>query len=616
MLRTRVRAGPVAGLLMSLVFALLVTVVHSGDRLVAATAPAYGEATVTTLRVPYGPRFVKYDSRTRLQFEEHRLVVPRGTVLDRGRPEHRVAMRFERQQRPLRWRPLGGLFVFVLALSLGLTTYLWRFGQNRLRLLRVQLGLFVAMSLLVVGAQLGLLFSDLWPMWTPLAAVPLLMGMAFDRRSAAVVAIVLAAVVTALADFDSLLLPVLLTQGATATLVYLDRRRPRRMVWAGGLAGMSAAALYAALMTIFEGHFDVVADLLAGVRSELLACVGGGVASGLLAVVLRAPAERLLGNVPRERLLELQDLSQPLLQRLAREAPGTFEHSRAMANLAEQAVSAIGCDALLTRVGAYYHDLGKSIRPKYFVENLLPDEVSPHLALQPEVSADAIMMHVVMGAKILRDGGIPEPVVEFCYTHHGTSVLEFFWNKCEEQGNPRRLEVSAFTYPGMKPQTKETAILMLVDSIEAASRTIDTPTRDQFEQMIQRLFFTKLEQGQLDDCGLSLAELRIITTRITDTLVSMYHHRIKYQWQVRQAEEFGVPARAVRSSAPEITVHRERYSSVDLGMPAAAEDGETTAEPVRLEPRPQLASVTVQRERRAAGDSGVIDPHHNPNDDG
>jgi len=253
--------------------------------------------------------------------------------------------------------------------------------------------------------------------------------------------------------------------------------------------------------------------------------------------------------VSRERLLDLTDLEQPLLKKMSRESPGSWEHSRAMANLAEAAASAIGADALLTRVGAYYHDLGKTTQAKYFVENLGHGERSPHEDLDPDVSADAIMAHVVVGAKILRDGGIPEPVVEFSYTHHGTQVVEFFWNKCNEQGNPKGLTESSFRYPGMKPQTKETAILMLVDSIEAASRTIDPPDRDRFEMMIQRVLFTKLTSGQLDECGLTLEDIRTLATRMTDTLVNMHHHRIKYQWQAKQAEEFGVPSKVARATS-------------------------------------------------------------------
>src|SRR6516164_2040443 len=129
-------------------------------------------------------------------------------------------------------------------------------------------------------------------------------------------------------------------------------------------------------------------------------------------MIFREGAERALGHVSRDRLLDLTDLEQPLLRKMAAEAPGSWEHARAMANLAEASAAAIGADALLTRVGAYYHDLGKTVQPKYFVENLGPSERSPHEDLEPEISADAIMAHVVMGANILRKGGIPEPVVE------------------------------------------------------------------------------------------------------------------------------------------------------------------------------------------------------------
>src|ERR1041384_7522115 len=225
-----------------------------------------------------------------------------------------------------------------------------------------------------------------------------------------------------------------------------------------------------------------------------------------------------------------------------------------MANLAEAAAAAIQSDTLLTRVGAYYHDLGKTVQPKYFVENLTPGERSPHEDLEPDVSADAIMAHVVLGAKLVREGRIPEPVVEFAYTHHGTQLVEYFWHKCLEQGNPKDLTQEHFRYPGMKPQTKETAILMLVDSIEAASRTIDPPDRERFETMIQRVIFTKLKSGQLDESGLTVEDLRTLVTRMTETLVNMHHHRIKYQWQAKQAEEFGIPSQVARASAPEINV--------------------------------------------------------------
>jgi putative nucleotidyltransferase with HDIG domain len=284
---------------------------------------------------------------------------------------------------------------------------------------------------------------------------------------------------------------------------------------------------------------------------------------------------------------------------MAAEAPGSWEHARAMANLAEASSAAIGADALLTRVGAYYHDLGKTVQPKYFVENLAPGERSPHEDLEPEVSADAIMAHVVMGADILRKGGLPEPVVEFSYTHHGTQTVEYFWHKCKEQGNPKGLTQEHFRYPGMKPQTKETAILMVVDSIEAASRTIFPPELKKFEEMIQRVIFTKLAAGQLDESGLTLEDLRIITSRMASTLVNMYHGRIKYPWQkeAERAQAHAVPERTTTvPAAPTVNGGPEKSPeppATDAQVEAKPEKSEAKAEAkaeARQESKPELAA--------------------------
>jgi hypothetical protein len=562
MLRTRVRAGPFAGLILSLFAATVLTLIQAADQYVPQLRPRLGEVTQVTLRVPYGPRLVRDTGtgRADLRYRHDRILIPRGTRLRADIEEHRIAHSFEAARHPPEWPAVAGVFAIYLTLSMALTAYLRRFGQNRLRLLRTQVGLLLAMGVMVLIAKALLALTALPEFWIPIAAVPLWVASAFDRRTAFLVTVILAFIVASLVRFDLILLSVLLARGMAATLLYLDRKHARHMIVSATLAGLSAAGLLVAIRVTFDGRFDVLGGLIRLGDSQLLACLGGGIVGGVLGAALRSPAERLLGNVPRERLLDLTDLEQPLLQKLAQEAPGTWEHTRAMANLAEAAASAIGADALLTRVGAYYHDLGKTVQPKYFVENLGPDEPSPHDELEPDVSADAIMAHVVVGTRILREGGVPEPVVEFAYTHHGTQVVEYFWNKCRQQGNPKNLDESHFRYPGMKPQTKETAILMLLDSIEAASRTIDPPSRDSFEAMIQRIVFTKLASGQLDDSGLTVEDLRVIVARMADTLVNMHHHRIKYQWQAKRAEEFGVPSRAVRSEAPpEIQIGRPAH---------------------------------------------------------
>ncbi|HVU00918.1 MAG TPA: HDIG domain-containing protein [Polyangiaceae bacterium] len=586
MLRTRVKAGPIAGLVLSLVSSVILTAVQSGDLFVPEWLPDYGEPVQTTLRIPYGPRIIRewVEGRADIRFENFRVVIPPGVVLDRAREDHRAAHLYESVRRPPTWARLLGMMVIFFTLVMALTAYLRKFGQSRLRLMRSQVGVLVTIGLAAVVAKLILLFTAVPEFWIPMAAVPLWISTAFDRRTAFLVSVVLAFVVASLLRFDLLLLTAMLASGFAATLTLFDRKRTQHMLLSGALSGLSSAAVIVAVTTVIEGKFDFAGDFEKVADSRLLACLGGGLLAGVFAAVFRGTVQRLLGHVSRERLLDLTDLEQPLLQKMAREAPGSWEHSRAMANLAEAAASAIGADALLTRVGAYYHDLGKTTQPKYFVENLGPDERSPHEALDPEVSADAIMAHVVVGAKILREGGIPEPVVEFCYTHHGTQVVEYFWNKCNEQGNPKGLKESAFRYPGMKPQTKETAILMLVDSIEAASRTIDPPERERFDGMIQRVLFTKLKSGQLDDCGLTVEDLRTLATRMTDTLVNMHHHRIKYQWQAKQAEEFGVPSLVARAVAETPSPPPSRPGSLPPASPTAGRAPETPEMDTTSEP--------------------------------
>lgn len=535
MLRTRVRAGLSAGVLVSVLFAALLVAVQSFDLFVDTWAPRFGAPTAVAIRVPYGARIVQSRSGWHVAYEHGRVLIAPGTVLSESDDEHRAAVAYESIRRGARTSRMWALGVIDFALASMLAAYLRRFGQNRMRLLRTQIGVFALLLLLLAAVRSMLLFTGVPEFWVPVAAVPLWVALSFDRRTAFLVNLVAAFFAASFVRFDLVFLTVLLVRGMAASLLFFDRKRPRQMLPAGALAGLFACGLVVAIYIVFEGRFDVVRDLSSPLSSLLLATIGGGVVGGLCAVVLRDPAERLLGVVSRDKLLDLTDLEQPLLKKMAREAPGSWEHARAMANLAEAAASAIGADALLTRVGAYYHDLGKTVQPKYFVENLAHGERSPHEDLDPDVSADAIMAHVVLGTKILRDGGVPEPVVEFCYTHHGTQVVEYFWQKCLDQGNPKGLSEDYFRYPGMKPQTKETAILMLVDSIEAASRTVEPPEREKFEEMIQRVLFTKLRSGQLDDCALTVEDLRTLVTRMSDTLVNVYHHRIRYPWQERRA---------------------------------------------------------------------------------
>ncbi|MBI5537451.1 MAG: HDIG domain-containing protein [Deltaproteobacteria bacterium] len=565
MLRTRVRAGPVASLVLSVVFAVLFTGLSCFDLFIDSWSPQLGQATRVALRIPHGSRIVVRgeEGDSRMVYQTRRVTIPPFIVLDETKDDHREAFAYESLRRPPKPIRLAGYLVIYGTLSFMLSSYMRRLGQSRVRLLRTHIGVFSLIFLMTAVAKGLLLFTQLPEYWVPVGTVSIWVAMGFDRRTAMLVNLMMAFVAASLLRFDLLFLTVVLVRGMMITLLLFNRRKPRQLMLAGTIAGVATAVSYIAMDVVFEGTFHPIADLSLLLDSRLLACVGGGALCGLISSVLRDPAERLLGQVPRDKLLDLTDIESPLLKKLSEEAPGTWEHSRAMANLAEAAAAAIGADPLLTRVGAYYHDVGKTIQPKYFVENQSPGEPSPHEGLEPEVSADAIMAHVVLGTRMLREAGIPEPVVEFAYTHHGTQLVEYFWNKYLEQNGlkdgaatpasdkPAPRTEDHFRYPGMKPQTKETAILMLVDSVEAASRTVSPPEYDKFEEMIRRVVFYKLASGQLDDCGLRMDDLRTLIQRLATTLVNVYHARIKYPWQ-RQQEH--LPAQSYTTPPPQPVV--------------------------------------------------------------
>ncbi|MEM7434082.1 MAG: HDIG domain-containing metalloprotein [Myxococcota bacterium] len=553
MLRTRLIAGRTSGLILSAVFASIMTLASQVEIVLEPLRVDPLEPAPVTLRVPasYLPT-AKVRSRRGLP---QPLVVDRGAVVD-DLDDQRIVRAFERERRPPERSTLVGVWISYFLMGYVFLAVLRMFAGGRGGLLRTQAGLLVLVCATCIGAKLLLLFTGLSPFVLPLATVPLWAALYFNRATAMVTGVVISVVTASFVDFA---MPVVVGYLATTlgvVVFFHDRKHVTHMLVAGAAAGVFAALVLISVSLSIGRQINVIGDVTLLGDSVLLSTIAGGVIAGVLALLLQRVATATLGVVARSRLQELTDVDHPLLRKMAAEAPGSWQHARAMANLAEGAAAAIGADALLTRVGAYYHDLGKTIQPKYFVENLSPGEPSPHNDLEPDVSADAIMAHVVEGARILRDGGVPEPVVEFAYTHHGTSVIEYFWHKCLEDGNPKGLSDAAFRYPGMRPRTKETAILMLIDAIEAAARTVDDPTREKFEAIVQRVMNVKLRQGQLDECGLTMEDLRILQTSLTDTLCNAYHNRIKYPWQDKEDE--GEATLPVPGVATERDVARER----------------------------------------------------------
>jgi putative nucleotidyltransferase with HDIG domain len=236
--------------------------------------------------------------------------------------------------------------------------------------------------------------------------------------------------------------------------------------------------------------------------------------------------ESLFGVLTDIRLLELTNADLPVLSQLALRAPGTNQHSHAVGQLAEDACRAIGANPILARVGALYHDIGKVAAPDHFVENQMGN--NPHDRLRPLQSAKIITSHVTYGLRLAKEIGLPKRVADFIPQHHGTRTLHFFLRKAEAESNGKPINESDFRYPGPKPQFKEAAILMLVDSAEAAARSLAQPNAENIRSIVSKIFDAVISDGQLDESQLTLHELRQLREAIVNSLLAIYHPRIDY----------------------------------------------------------------------------------------
>jgi hypothetical protein len=252
--------------------------------------------------------------------------------------------------------------------------------------------------------------------------------------------------------------------------------------------------------------------------------------------------ERSFGVTTDLTLLELSDTNRPLLKELSLRAPGTFNHSLQVANLAEAAADRIGAHTLLTRVGALYHDIGKMLKPEYYVENQRAG-ANPHDKLKPRMSALIIASHVKEGLEMGKEYGLPGRVLHFIPTHHGTSRIEYFYRRARERAEDEsNVLESEFRYPGPRPDSKETGILMLADSVEAASRSLDDPTHSRIKSLIDLIFRQHIDDGQLDDTSLTFRDLRQIRETFLSMLMGIHHVRVKYPGQEDEESDTAEPS--------------------------------------------------------------------------
>ena len=286
-------------------------------------------------------------------------------------------------------------------------------------------------------------------------------------------------------------------------------------------------------ISFFEIQSQALSKILQYQAQNPFLGLANGVISSMIAMFFIPIIEKVCKIVSPYALIELADQNQELLSKLRNSAPGTFHHSLMVANLCEAAALAIGADSILARVGAFYHDIGKIQRPLFFIENQSYFGVeNPHTTLTPRQSKMVITLHTKDGVEIAKKYGLPQSIIDFITQHHGETLAGYFYNKAIEQEGAENVTEGQFRYPGPKPQTKETAILMLADALESAVRSLKNPTQEEIEAIVNKIFTERLNDGQLSDSPLTLKDIKIIAMTFNKILRGMQHERIKYQERV------------------------------------------------------------------------------------
>jgi putative nucleotidyltransferase with HDIG domain len=442
-----------------------------------------------------------------------------------GREEHeklralQQAFGERRGAQPRIRRAVGSvLFDFVIIALLGVTLRLFRpriYAQWRAVVVLAGL-----VALVILGSALVSHMRPLRPELIPVTLAAVVISALFDQRISMVITMILTMLIGAQAPFRGTnALFVNLVGGAVAALsVRAVTRRHQSYVW---LLATGVAYLVAALA------IGLMLDQSAGVIG---ASAGHGalnaLASILLALLLLPFVESYTGIETDLTLLEWSDLNRPLMRRLSLEAPGTFAHTMVIANLADAACRAIGANALLARVGAYYHDIGKLSSPQYFVENQ-SRERNPHDTIGPDASAGIIKAHVLEGLRLAEKYRLPQVLRAFITEHHGTGQISYFLDKAREKDG-EDVNQAEYEYPGPVPRSAETAVVMLADGVEAATRVLSEPTPPRVREVVEHIVRQRLDQGQLREAPLTLQQLETIKDEFARVLTGMYHRRIDY----------------------------------------------------------------------------------------
>ncbi|AZB43669.1 HD family phosphohydrolase [Bacillus sp. FJAT-42376] len=434
------------------------------------------------------------------------------------------------------FKPFLGLSVFVL-LTVSVLIYYFENQRNASEKKNLSLLLFVLVfiiSLLFMKAislfqQLDIAYIGLI---VPAAMGPMLIKLLISERQAILSSIILSVCgsivfnegITGTFNFN---MGIYYLAGCLAGVLFLNKHNLRsRILQAGLFVALINILMISALTMIQNGNYS---NLEFG--SYVIMAAVSGLAASVLVMGFQPFFETGFGLLSTMRLIELSNPNHPLLRKILTETPGTYHHSVMVANLSESACEAIGANGLLARVGAYYHDIGKTKRPQYFIENQMKMD-NPHDKLSPQLSKNVIIAHASDGAEMLRKHKMPKEFVDIAEQHHGTSLLKYFYYKAKERGD--EILEEEFRYPGPKPQTREIAVISIADSVEAAVRSMSSPTPERIQKLVRGIIADRLQDGQLNECDLTLKELDIVAKSFCESLKGIFHSRIEYPEVTKQ----------------------------------------------------------------------------------
>ncbi|MBI3307097.1 MAG: HDIG domain-containing protein [Candidatus Omnitrophica bacterium] len=400
--------------------------------------------------------------------------------------------------------------------------YLYFFDRKTLRSPRLTILVHVIFLVGALACKVIILWPGAHAYVMPGALASLLLALLIHARLAMMGAAVSAVLVAPISGFQPEIMLAVLLSSIAGTHVAFQIRKRVQFIKAGAVVGLACFSVYFAML-IF--HEYTAAEAL----QESIWGLGSGFLVTTLCFLLLPLFEWVFNLTTDVTLLELSDLNHPLLKRMIVEAPGTYHHSLVVSTLAESACETIGANSLLARVGAYFHDIGKIARSEFFTENQPTPEANKHEKLTPNTSFLIISNHVKDGIELGREHKLKDRILQFIPEHQGTGVVYYFYRKAMDQARPgEKVNPEDYRYPGPKPQSRETAVVMLADSTEAASRSLKQPTPENIRQLVRKIINDKFIDGQLEECDLTLRDLHRIQESFVHNLMAIFHTRVSY----------------------------------------------------------------------------------------